>query len=56
MKITKETKVGILTATAIAILAFGYNFMKGQDMFTTSNEYFGKYDRIEGLFKSKSKY
>ena len=52
MKITKETKVGILTATAIAILAFGYNFMKGQDMFTTSNEYFGKYDRIEGLFKS----
>jgi phospholipid/cholesterol/gamma-HCH transport system substrate-binding protein len=52
MKITKETKVGIITAAAIAILAFGYNFMKGQDMFTSTNEYFGKYDRIEGLFKS----
>jgi phospholipid/cholesterol/gamma-HCH transport system substrate-binding protein len=52
MKISKETKVGILTAVSITILALGYNFMKGQDVFTSSNEYFGKYDRIEGLFKS----
>lgn len=52
MKISKESKVGVLVAIAIAILAIGYNFMKGEDIFTTSNEYYGKYKKIEGLFKS----
>ena len=52
MKISKESKVGVLVAIAIAILAIGYNFMKGEDIFTTSNEYHGKYEKIEGLFKS----
>jgi phospholipid/cholesterol/gamma-HCH transport system substrate-binding protein len=52
MKISKETKVGVLTAIAITILAVGYNFMKGEDIFTSSNEYYGKYKKIEGLFKS----
>ncbi|MDB4107211.1 MlaD family protein [Bacteroidia bacterium] len=52
MAITKEFKVGILAAIAIAIFAFGYNFMKGKDFFTSTNEYFGKYDKIDGLFKS----
>jgi phospholipid/cholesterol/gamma-HCH transport system substrate-binding protein len=52
MGISKETKVGILAAFAITILVIGYNFMRGEDLFTTSNEYFGKYEKIEGLFKS----
>ena len=52
MKISKETKVGVLTAIAITILAVGYNFIKGKDIFTSSNEYYGKYKKIEGLFKS----
>ena len=42
MAISKELKVGVLAAAAISILAFGYNFMKGQDLFTSTNEYFGK--------------
>ena len=52
MKLKKEFKVGLLAAIAIAILAFGYNYMKGQDFFTSTNEYFGKYEKIDGLFKS----
>ncbi len=52
MAIKKEFKVGVLAAVAIAILAFGYNFMKGKDFFTSTNEYFGKYEKIDGLFKS----
>ena len=52
MKISKETKVGVVTAIAIIILAVGYNFIKGKDIFTSSNEYYGKYKKIEGLFKS----
>lgn len=52
MKLKKEFKVGLLAAISISILAFGYNYMKGQDFFTSTNEYFGKYDKIDGLFKS----
>ncbi len=52
MSISKETKVGILSAFAITVLVIGYNFMRGEDLFTSSNEYFGKYEQIEGLFKS----
>ena len=52
MKLKKEFKVGLLAAIAIAILAFGYNYMKGQDFFTSTNDYFGKYEKIDGLFKS----
>jgi phospholipid/cholesterol/gamma-HCH transport system substrate-binding protein len=52
MSISKETKVGILSAFAITVLVIGYNFMRGEDLFTSSNEYFGKYEKIEGLFKS----
>ncbi len=52
MAISKETKVGILAALAITILVVGYNFMRGQDLFTSSNEYYGTYSEIEGLFKS----
>ena len=52
MAISKETKVGILAAFAITILVIGYNFMRGDNLFTTTNEYFGKYDKIEGLFSS----
>lgn len=52
MAISKETKVGILAALAITILVVGYNFMRGQDLFTSNNEYYGNYSEIEGLFKS----
>ncbi|MGB0850433.1 MAG: MlaD family protein, partial [Bacteroidia bacterium] len=48
----KELKVGILATLAIVIFAFGYKFMKGKDFFTDTNEYFGKYEKIDGLFKS----
>jgi phospholipid/cholesterol/gamma-HCH transport system substrate-binding protein len=52
MAISKESKVGILAAFAITVLVIGYNFMRGEDLFSNTNEYFGKYEKIEGLFKS----
>jgi len=56
MAISKELKVGVLAAAAISILAFGYNFMKGQDLFTSTNEYFGKYDRIDREIERKERF
>ena len=52
MAISKETKVGVLAAFAITVLIIGYNFLKGENVFTSTKEYFGKYEKIEGLFAS----
>lgn len=53
MKIKNETKVGILSAIAIAILIIGYNFLKGNDVFSSDNIFYTDYDNVEGLSLSK---
>ncbi|HEY1023781.1 MAG TPA: MlaD family protein [Sphingobacteriaceae bacterium] len=52
MKINNETKVGVLAAVAIAILILGYNFLKGNDVFSSENEFYAVYDRVDGLLVS----
>ena len=51
MKISNETKVGILAAFAIIILILGFNFLKGNDLFTKSIKLSSKYPDVEGLNK-----
>lgn len=53
MKISNETKVGVLAAIAIATLIMGYSFLKGNDLFSNENEFYAKYDRVDGLATSK---
>ncbi len=53
MKVTSETKVGVLAAVAIVILIVGYSFLKGNDVFSSENEFYAKYERVEGLAVSK---
>jgi phospholipid/cholesterol/gamma-HCH transport system substrate-binding protein len=53
MKLTTETKVGILAIVSIAILIIGYSFLKGNDVFTKEKIYYAKYSRVEGLTVSK---
>lgn len=53
MKITNETKVGILATVAIVILILGYSFLKGNDVFTKEHTYYAIYDRVDGLSVSK---
>lgn len=53
MKISNETKVGILAAFAIAVFIIGYNFLKGNDIFSSENEFYAKYDKVDGLALSK---
>lgn len=53
MKITSETKVGVLAAVAIAVLIIGYSFLKGNDVFSRENELYARYDRVDGLAVSK---
>jgi len=53
MKIKNETKVGILAAFAIALLIIGYNFLKGNSIFSSETTLYAKYTRVDGLTVSK---
>lgn len=53
MKIKNETKVGILAAFAIALLIIGYNFLKGNSVFTNETVLYARYSQVDGLAVSK---
>ncbi len=53
MKISNETKVGILATVAITVLILGYSFLKGTDLFMREDELYAVYPNIDGLTESK---
>jgi phospholipid/cholesterol/gamma-HCH transport system substrate-binding protein len=53
VKINNETKVGVLAAFAIALLIIGYNFLKGNSIFSSETVLYAKYSRVDGLGTSK---
>jgi len=54
MKLTKEAKIGLLAVIALTILYFGFNYLKGADVFSRSNKFYAVYDNIDGLTTSNS--
>ncbi|OSY88333.1 ABC transporter substrate-binding protein [Tenacibaculum holothuriorum] len=47
---SKELKTGIISVAIIALFIWGYNFLKGQDLFSpSSRSFFVKYKNINGL-------
>jgi phospholipid/cholesterol/gamma-HCH transport system substrate-binding protein len=53
MKITNETKIGILTVIGITILILGYSFLRGDDVFSGTNKFYAVYSSVDGLTVSK---
>jgi len=53
MKIANETKVGIMAAFSIALLIIGYNFLKGNAIFSSETVLYAKYTHVDGLAVSK---
>lgn len=49
MKISNETKVGSLTAIAIVVLIFGFNFLKGKDLNASHDKLYAIFPSVEGL-------
>ncbi len=49
---SNELKVGFLALIAFLILYFGFNFLKGNDVFSTSKIYYVTYDNVDGLTPS----
>ncbi|HMC99413.1 MAG TPA: MlaD family protein [Ferruginibacter sp.] len=52
MKISNETKIGALTAIAIALLILGFNFLKGKTLFAKNRTLYAKYQNVAGLAPS----
>lgn len=45
----KEIKVGVLALICFLALWFGFNFLKGEDFFSTTNKYTVYYNNVNGL-------
>ncbi|MFM8806944.1 MAG: MlaD family protein [Sphingomonadales bacterium] len=52
MKISNETKVGALTALALALLFIGFNYLKGRDVFSHSKKIYAVFTDLGSLEKS----
>lgn len=49
MKHARELKVGVLAVVCAGILYFGFNFLKGVNIFSPTRYYMGQYERVNGL-------
>lgn len=52
MKITNEFKAGVLGVTAVLLVIFGYNYLKGENLFDQSRNFYVVYDNVKGLSQS----
>lgn len=49
---SKEVKVGLTVVLALVALIWGLNYLKGTDLFTSTNNYYAVYSNVGGLVKS----
>ena len=56
MKHAREIKVGILAAVCLFLLFFGFNFLKGVNIFSPTNSYHGVYAHPHGLEEQAAVY
>lgn len=52
MKISKEFKIGVIVTAAIGLFIWGFNFLKGFDIFTHKYELYAVYPKIDGLIEA----
>ena len=52
MKISKEFKIGIVVTASIGLFIWGFNFLKGNDLFSHKYELFAVYPKIDGLIEA----
>jgi len=49
MKISNETKIGVLAVVAVTGLILGFNFLKGSTLFEHSKKLYAIFDNVEGV-------
>ena len=56
MKYAREIKVGLLATVCLFLLFFGFNFLKGVNIFSPTNSYHGTYYHLHGLEEQAAVY
>ncbi len=56
MKYAREIKVGVLATICLFLLFFGFNFLKGVNIFSPTNSYHGTYYHLHGLEEQAAVY
>ncbi len=54
LKVSNETKVGVLTALGITLFVLGFNVLKGRSFFSTSKTIYAVYPQVNGLQPANS--
>lgn len=52
LKIKNEFKIGVMVAVAIVFLILGLNYLKGNNLFSTDQEFYTIYSNVQGLQES----
>lgn len=52
MQITREVKTGVLAILGIILFIFGFNYLKGENLLSSSRVFYTEYDNVEGLMVS----
>lgn len=56
MKYAREIKVGVLATICLFLLFFGFNYLKGVNIFSPTNSYHGVYCHLHGLEEQAAVY
>ena len=56
MKYEREIKVGVLATICVFLLFFGFNFLKGVNIFSPTNPYYGVFTDLHGLEEQAAVY
>ena len=54
MKYSREIRTGFIALATIFILVWGYNFLKGNDIFSKQRVFYTAYTNVGGLTKSNA--
>lgn len=54
IRLSREIKAGLITILTLAAFIWGYNFLKGRDIFGTQRTFYAKYDNVAGLMTANS--
>lgn len=53
---TKEVKIALVAIAGVVLLFFGMNFLKGLNLFSSTNDYYIEFDDVSGLSSSSPIY
>ena len=56
MKISKETKIGVVIVISVGLMIWGLNFLKGKNIFNPEIEYVSTYPKISALVEGNPVY